>query len=74
MPELYAIVAFHWWQLATSAFLHAGLLHIALNCSATEFGERNRLVHLRLHGSLLDANHFFVAPLLGPANGCWAPR
>jgi membrane associated rhomboid family serine protease len=31
MPELHAIVAFHWWQLATSAFLHAGLLHIALN-------------------------------------------
>jgi len=31
MPELHAIVTFHWWQLATSAFLHAGLLHIALN-------------------------------------------
>ncbi|HET6471786.1 MAG TPA: rhomboid family intramembrane serine protease [Pseudomonadales bacterium] len=31
VPELHLTVAFHWWQLATSAFLHAGLLHIALN-------------------------------------------
>ena len=31
VPDLHAMVSFHWWQLATSAFLHGSLLHIALN-------------------------------------------
>ena len=31
VKELPDVVGFHWWQLATSAFLHANLTHIALN-------------------------------------------
>ena len=31
VEELHGVVAFHWWQLATSAFLHASFSHIGLN-------------------------------------------
>jgi len=31
VPELHAAVSFHWWQLATSAFLHGSVLHIGFN-------------------------------------------
>lgn len=34
VPELNATVSFQWWQLVTSAFLHANLPHIALNMYA----------------------------------------
>ncbi len=30
-PDLGVVVGFHLWQLVTSAFLHAGLAHLALN-------------------------------------------
>jgi membrane associated rhomboid family serine protease len=31
VPELHAVVGFHWWQLVTSAFLHGSVLHIGFN-------------------------------------------
>jgi membrane associated rhomboid family serine protease len=34
LPELHAVVGFHWWQLVTSAFLHANLTHLFLNMFA----------------------------------------
>jgi rhomboid family protein len=32
--ELHAVVGFHWWQLVTYAFLHAGIAHLFLNMLA----------------------------------------
>ena len=34
VAQLNATVGFHWWQLLTSAFLHANVLHIGLNMYA----------------------------------------
>jgi membrane associated rhomboid family serine protease len=34
VAPLNATVGFHWWQLVTSAFLHANVLHIGLNMYA----------------------------------------
>jgi membrane associated rhomboid family serine protease len=34
VSDLHATVGFHWWQLITSAFLHANFLHIAVNMYA----------------------------------------
>jgi membrane associated rhomboid family serine protease len=31
VPDVPVMVSFHWWQLATSSFLHASFVHIGLN-------------------------------------------
>jgi len=59
------------WRLLTSAFLHFGLIHIALNMYALYQG--GALVE-RLFGSMRFAAIYLLSALSGSiASGCWDP-